>query len=136
MFTQRERRPPAAGTMKSFCDFRVGVILALVVLSLCSYGAALQCYSCPGFSKSCETTTTCTGSQNACLKLTVADSSTYRCTDMSRCEREFIKQDFGDITNYKYGCCQKNLCNSSMTSLPSTGLLLSLAAALLLVFCR
>nr|AZK16922.1 CD59 glycoprotein [Xenopus laevis] len=120
--------------MKSFWDFRV-IVLALVILSLCTYGDALKCYTCPVFSDSCSTIT-CEANQNACLKLSKADGSLRQCSSISRCESKYIKEDFAGITNFKYECCQSDLCNSSVTSLPSVGLLLSLATALLLVFCR
>ncbi|KAM4721159.1 CD59 glycoprotein [Rhinophrynus dorsalis] len=119
--------------MKSIWGFGSLAALSLVLLSLCSTGDSLECYNCQTFTSECKMTTTCPGDQNACLRLTLDQQSRHQCFAYSNCSPEKIKASFG-VTNFDYKCCQSNLCNNSFTTLPSAGLLLSLAAALVLIF--
>ncbi|KAG9473186.1 hypothetical protein GDO78_022897 [Eleutherodactylus coqui] len=114
-----------------------GVVLAvgLVFLSLCSTGRALQCYVCNDWmSSTCETKQECTSPDNTCMKVTrFSDGrSQYGCRVFDRCTIDLIKQEI-KTENLELRCCQSRLCNGSFMASPSAVLILSLAAALLLL---
>ncbi|KAM4017854.1 CD59 glycoprotein-like [Anomaloglossus baeobatrachus] len=109
--------------------------LGLVFLSLCSTGEAIQCYTCNTWSTdTCMIQTTCAGSEDACMKVTLNDgNSKYSCRALDKCTAASVSQENAGIMNLQVNCCQKSLCNSGLMAHPSALLLLSLAAALLLL---
>ncbi|XP_044126411.1 CD59 glycoprotein-like [Bufo gargarizans] len=113
-----------------------GVVLTvgLVFLTLCSTGQAIECYKCNTFSFSqCATKEICSAPNDACARITVPDgTSTYSCRVYDKCTHAIVSQETG-LQNFQLKCCQSSLCNSSFMSHPSTVLVLSLAAVLLLM---
>ncbi|XP_063802324.1 CD59 glycoprotein [Pseudophryne corroboree] len=114
----------------------VALSLALVLLTLCATGHALECYKCDYTADKCQTKEICGSNQDACMTLsrTAVSVTRYGCRALDRCTPKAVKEDL-QISNFEISCCQRNLCNSrSPISLPMTALVLSLATALLLIF--
>ncbi|XP_073514889.1 CD59 glycoprotein-like isoform X2 [Phyllobates terribilis] len=110
--------------------------LGLVFLSLCSTGQAIDCYTCDRWSADqCTISGTCAATDNACMRVTLTDgTSKYSCRVYDKCTSPLVSEENGGIKNFEIKCCQKNLCNSSgLVASPSAVLLLSLAAAALLL---
>ncbi|CAH2306059.1 Hypothetical predicted protein, partial [Pelobates cultripes] len=121
-------------TMSGMCGLRVMLPLSLVMLVFCSTGLALMCYNCQSYSsEQCEQKMTCPSTQNACLKITTDGKSRFQCWEMNRCDIPSLKNEF-QLNKFSSSCCQSDLCNSGRNSLPVTSLVLSLAAAILLIF--
>ncbi|KAG8430903.1 hypothetical protein GDO86_019773 [Hymenochirus boettgeri] len=125
--------------MTTLMAFRVGLVLGLVLLVMCSKGDALKCYQCPEFSNvPCDKSVNCPANTDSCLTLRLfSDSKTlYKCKSSATCDRATIKAEYGGMTNFEFQCCQTNLCNRSLTIVPSVALLLILSAVSLLFFSR
>lgn len=120
--------------MNSTSAFRLALPLGLLLLVLCSTGLALQCYKCSATAGECTATETCTGDKNACIKVTAQGLSTYGCNAYSRCNIQNVMNDYNVGQNLESSCCQSNLCNKGFTGVPASGLILFLAAALLVFF--
>ncbi|XP_069824230.1 CD59 glycoprotein-like [Dendropsophus ebraccatus] len=120
--------------MSSAGNCCVVLAVALIFLSLCSTGQAIQCYNCKEWSSSkCGSSQACSSSEDACMRITRSDgNSFYSCRVYSQCSLDIIRQEFG-LQNFELKCCQQNLCNSSVMAHSSTVLLLSLAALLLMM---
>ncbi|KAM9494443.1 CD59 glycoprotein [Clarias gariepinus] len=107
---------------------QVGVVFVLALIGL---GSALRCYTCTDYSGSCTTTGTCGGQQDGCLTLVERNGKTYRqCIRYSECEYSNLGTMFSSVSNFKYNCCTKDLCNGASVSAAKTSviaLLLSLA---------
>ncbi|KAG9473185.1 hypothetical protein GDO78_022897 [Eleutherodactylus coqui] len=70
---------------------------------------------------------------SAATEATFSDGrSQYGCRVFDRCTIDLIKQEI-KTENLELRCCQSRLCNGSFMASPSAVLILSLAAALLLL---
>ncbi|XP_077318788.1 CD59 glycoprotein [Lithobates pipiens] len=120
--------------MNNTSAFRLVLPLGLLLLVLCSSGLALECYKCSQTTGGCTTKDTCASDKNACIKVTAQGSMTYGCVAYSRCNPQNVIEDFGTGQNVQFTCCQNSLCNKGFTGVPASGLILFLAAALLMFF--
>ncbi|XP_040184042.1 CD59 glycoprotein [Rana temporaria] len=120
--------------MNSTSAFRLALPLGLLLLVLCSSGLALQCYKCGMSPGPCTTTGTCSGNQDACIRITSQGSNQYACNAYTRCNVNHVAADYPVGSSVEIACCQKDLCNNGFTGVPASGLILFLAAALLVFF--
>ncbi|KAM5138810.1 CD59 glycoprotein isoform 1-T2 [Mantella aurantiaca] len=122
--------------MNSTAACRLALPLGLLLLVFCSTGLALQCYNCGLTAGKCTDMQTCASGDNACMKATQTDlgSSVYACRDYNRCKAQDVISDYQLASSISVSCCQSNLCNKGITGLPASGLILFLAAALLVLF--
>ncbi|XP_053113062.1 CD59 glycoprotein-like [Hemicordylus capensis] len=88
-----------------------GILITIATLFLfCCLGGALKCYNCdPG---SCRTEEECSPDKDACLIVRFGGRNVSKCWKYSRCTNEYISIDF-TLNNFRFHCCQKDLCNSS-----------------------
>ncbi|XP_073397882.1 CD59 glycoprotein-like isoform X2 [Dendrobates tinctorius] len=135
MFRHIQEGPENNGIMRSPGIGCVLLTFGLVFLSLCSTVQAIKCFTCSNWSISkCVTNATCADSEDACMRVTRSTGeSQYSCRVYSKCNSDLVSQENNGMKNFELKCCQKDLCNDGLTASPSTVLLLSLAAALLLL---
>ncbi|KAM9301857.1 CD59 glycoprotein-like [Gastrophryne carolinensis] len=115
--------------------YRLALPLGLLMLVLCSTGFARECYACNDWKEECSEIQTCTGGEDGCMKLTELSQkmSRYGCRSSATCSSKILKEEFG-LSSVNLKCCTYNLCNKGLAELPGAGLILSLAAVLLLLF--
>ncbi|XP_028584175.2 CD59 glycoprotein-like [Podarcis muralis] len=90
------------------------VLIATFVLTLFShFGAALKCYQCLDGIGPCKTNVTCSGDTDSCILVNLGTGRNIStCWKYSNCEIDFIEKEF-KTGNFKFHCCQKDLCNGS-----------------------
>ncbi|XP_032088373.1 CD59 glycoprotein-like [Thamnophis elegans] len=86
------------------------VITTFLLALFLHSGNALVCYNCP--IRTCNETETCTGVKNACLIVYLGSHNTSQCWKYSDCNVDFISQRFSS-KNFRFNCCQSNLCNNA-----------------------
>ncbi|XP_033005996.1 CD59 glycoprotein-like [Lacerta agilis] len=89
------------------------LITTFVLILFSHFGAALKCYQCLGGIGPCKTNITCSGDSDSCILLNFDNGRNISdCWKYSNCEIDFIEKEF-KTGNFKFHCCQKDLCNGS-----------------------
>ncbi|XP_034273226.1 CD59 glycoprotein-like [Pantherophis guttatus] len=86
------------------------VITTFVLALFLHSGNALVCYNCDF--ANCDKNITCTGDKDTCLIVYQGVKNSSRCWKYSDCNVDFISNSFG-TKNFRYRCCQWNLCNNA-----------------------
>ncbi|NXB75457.1 CD59 protein, partial [Donacobius atricapilla] len=84
----------------------------VVLIAFCGSGYTLRCYHCENSPTLCRTNSTCLPTEDTCLKLEFGKLRTYSCWKMAQCNSNAIADAFL-LDNFKYYCCQRDLCNES-----------------------
>ncbi|CAF1263603.1 unnamed protein product [Adineta steineri] len=90
------------------------IIVAFILLGCVAFNEALQCYSHDACTANCpqlkDTIKTCGGDDNKCYKGTLLGGVTRGCAK----ERCTVQVDGNAVASSI--CCEKDLCNSAITS--------------------
>ncbi|XP_070617334.1 CD59 glycoprotein-like [Erythrolamprus reginae] len=89
----------------------VTAVIATFVLALFFHsGNAIVCYQCPV--NNCDNQVTCTSPQDTCLTIFYGTRNESSCWKYSDCNTDALSKHFG-TKNFRYDCCQRNLCNNA-----------------------
>ncbi|XP_032068903.1 CD59 glycoprotein-like [Thamnophis elegans] len=86
------------------------VITTFVLALFLPSGNALVCYNCPY--ANCDQNTTCTYGEDTCLVVHHSGGSLSTCWTSSRCDVNSISLGL-HLSNFKFRCCNQDLCNNS-----------------------
>ncbi|XP_054827174.1 CD59 glycoprotein [Eublepharis macularius] len=105
------------------------ITVAFVALFYCSE-SVLQCYECNQGPDPCKTPKNCSSEYDTCLWVKLGEqTNVYSCWKKSTCDVKDIEAHF-HIGTFKYKCCNKNLCNSSPTTMAGSIITLGIASVL------
>uniref|UniRef100_A0A8D0H001 CD59 glycoprotein n=1 Tax=Sphenodon punctatus TaxID=8508 RepID=A0A8D0H001_SPHPU len=96
--------------------------VVLVLVAFCGSGDGIRCYKCSATPGLCKEETECSSPFDACLKYSFGGQSISDCWKYSQCSRDFISNHFKH-DNFKFGCCQRNLCNKGPSTVVSKAVL-------------
>ncbi|KAM3856945.1 CD59 glycoprotein-like [Vipera latastei] len=104
------------------------VITAFVLALFLHSGSALVCYNCPF--ANCDRNITCKGEEDTCLIVYDGPKNISQCWKYSDCDVNVISKHFS-TKNFRYRCCQWNLCNDAPNVVASK---IALSGVFLLTF--
>lgn len=110
---------------------KVFVALILICATL-QLGDCIKCFSCQDYTGTCSKTRDCS-QDDACLTLKARGGDTYRsCMKYSECDFTRLSFMYPQIKNFKFDCCNSDLCNSA--PLASASVVIGLLCSLLTVW--